>query len=368
MGLMVCDSHPAEGAAFRMFESLGETWYSRWDIEVKIGLVAPSVLPVGTGKYGGIEKLIYDFAETLVSLGHGVSVAAPKGSLLPKGAVYFPTVDLPEQQDRDDLAFNSFAPRMADMDVVHDFSHGHVYARKHPDRPTLNTIWDNLTVRYEKASKNIGAVSEWQRKGFEELYGQKARIAPVVCANENRYKPGEGVGDRFLIVGKMSPDKAIIGSMALCKLLNVGADVVGSTLPNDDPSYRHAVMRVCDGNQFTFWGEVDDEVKIRLMQRALAVVNARTMPEAHWHVGVEAMLCGTPVIVYGHSSYPEIVANGVSGYVCRPSNEGDFLTAMRYVRNLNRQKIREFALQYSRTKVVGECVKVYEDVAKGTSW
>jgi len=335
---------------------------------VKIGIVAPSVLPVGTSKYGGIEKLVYDFAETLVSLGHEVTVAAPKGSFLPKGTVYVPTVGLPEQQDRDDLAYNSYVSPMADLDVVHDFSHGHIYARKNPDRPTLNTIWDNLTVYYEKASKNIGAVSEWQRKTFEALYDRKARVVQVVCANEDRYKPGEGVGDRFLIVGKMSPDKAIIGSIALCKLLNMGADIVGSTLPNDDPSYRHAVMRVCDGNQFTFWGEVDDDVKIRLMQRASAVINARTVPEAHWHVGVEAMLCGTPVIVYGHSSYPEIVANGVSGYVCRPYNEGDFLTAMRHVGNLNRQVIREFALRYSRTRVVSECVKAYEDVAKGISW
>ena len=335
---------------------------------MKISVIAPAVLLVGSRKYGGIEKLVSDFSEVLVSAGHTVKVAAPVQSRLPKGVEHIPTVALPAEYDREDLAYKKYASHIADSDLVHDFSHRHVYARNHPDRPTLNVIWDNLTVKYDKAPKNIAAISEWQRQTFEILYEKSARYVPTVCADENHFIPANEKSDRFLIMGKMSSDKAIISALALCKLIGAPADVVGGGLVTDDPSYRHNVMRLCDGERFTFWGEVDDEVKIQLMQRAKAVINPRFIPEASWHVGIEAMLCGTPVIVYGHSSYPEIVANGVSGYVCRPFDEGEFLSAMKHVGSLKPQQVREFALRYSRTKVVGDCVQTYKKVAEGESW
>jgi glycosyltransferase involved in cell wall biosynthesis len=336
--------------------------------KLKIALISTSTIPVGSHKYGGIEKLVYDFSETLTSLGHSVRVAAPVGSRLPEAVELLPTVSLPGQRDRDDLAYNMYASEVADSDVVHDFSYGHIYAKKNPGRPTLNVIWDNLTAKYDKAPKNIAAISEWQRRTFELLYERPARLVPTVCADEKRFIPSYENNERFLIMGKMSSDKAIISAIALCKLLNVSADVVGGGLPTDDPTYRHNVMRLCDGERFTFWGEVNDDVKIQLMQRAKAVLNPRFMPEAHWHVGVEAMLCGTPVIVYGHSSYSEIVANGVSGYVCRPFDEGEMIVAMTHVGNLKKKQVREYALRYSRSRVVGECVKTYEKVAAGGSW
>jgi glycosyltransferase involved in cell wall biosynthesis len=341
---------------------------TRVPAKLKIGLVSTSTLPVGTGKYGGIEKIVYDFAEVLSSMGHKVKVAAPQGSVLPAGVELIPTVTLPSQQDQEDLAYKTFEKELEDVDVVHDFGHGHIYARSNPDRPTLNVIWDNMSVRYEKAPTNIVALSEWQRKAFESFYGRKARHISIVCANENRFTPSDGVRDRFLILGKMSSDKAIITAMAYCKLLNAGADVAGGGLSGDDPSYRHNVMRACDGNQFTFWGEVSDDVKIRLMQQARAVINPRCQPEAFWHVGIEAMLCGTPVIAYAHSSYPEIIAHNVSGLLCQPFNEGQFLGAMQQVHALDRKKVREFAMRYSRSKIVCDCVSVYKKVAEGERW
>jgi glycosyltransferase involved in cell wall biosynthesis len=335
---------------------------------LKVVLIAPSVLPVGIDKYGGIEKLVYDFSDTLTKLGHGVKIAAPLGSRLPKGVELIPTVSLPDQQDRDDLAYNAYSSQVVDSDVVHDFSHRHTYAKKNPDRPSLNVIWDNLTVKYDKAPKNIAAISEWQRQTFELLYERSARLVSTVCADEKRFFPVDGKSERFLIMGKMSSDKAIISAMGLCKLINASADVVGGGLATDPSTYRHNVMRLCDGERFTFWGEVNDEIKIQLMQRAKAVVNPRVVPEAHWHVGVEAMLCGTPVIAYGHSSYPEIIANGISGYVCPPYDEGEFIAAMKHVGSIRREGVREFALRYSCSRVVSDCVKIYEKVAAGESW
>jgi len=335
---------------------------------MKVGLVSTSTLPVGVGKCAGVERLVYDFAETLQSMGHEVKVAAPQGSDLPSGVELIPTVALPTQRDDEELAFRAFEKALVDVDIVHDFSHSHIYSKWNPSRPTLNVIWDNLTEKYEKAPKNIAAVSEWQRKAFEARYHQKARHIPTVCANVNRFAPAEGVHDRFLIMGRLSSDEAIITAMSFCKMLNASADIAGASVFGDDPSYRHDVMRACDGNQFTYWGEVSSEVEIRLMQHARALLHPRIKPEASWNVGIEAMLCGTPVITYAHSSYPEIVSDKVSGLLCQPFNEGSFLNAMRHVHLLDREKVRDFAMRYSRSWIVSNCLTVYRRVAEGETW
>jgi len=312
------------------------------------------------------EKLVYDFAEFLVERGHKVSVAAPFTSVFPKGVVGIETVQLPIQRDRDDLAYFNYATRIEAVDVIHDFSHGHVYARRHQNAATLNLIWDNLITRYSKAPRNIVALSKWQEIGFTNLYGQKARFVPTVCANENRYLPSGESTNRFLIVGKMSRDKGILEALRLCKIAGAEADVVGGGLATDDPTYKYEVMRMCDGSRFVYWGEVNDEVKIHLLQGAKAVLNGRIVPEAFWHVGIEAMLCGTPAIAFRHSSYPEIIQDGLSGFLCE--DETTFLNAMKNVEELDSQRIREYAMRFSRSKVVSDYVRAYEGVANGEWW
>lgn len=293
-------------------------------------------------------------------------MAAPSGSRLPKDVGFIETVQLPYQQDRDDLAYYSYAAKIQNVDVVHDFSHGHVYAKRHPDVPTLNLIWDNLTVKYAKSPRNIVALSRWQKMNFENLYGQQARMVPTVCANEDRYLPSGEPGDRFLIVGKMSPDKGIVEALRFCKRIGAGADVVGGGLAADDPAYKYEVMRLCDGEQFVYWGEVGDEVKIRLLQRARAVLNGRRVPEAFWHVGIESMLCGTPVIAFNHSSYPEIIQHDLSGLLCE--DESAFLDAMKRVETMERRGIREYAMRFARSSIISRYVQVYRDVAEGETW
>ena len=171
---------------------------------MKILIVSTSVVPVGGKGYGGIEKLCSDFVKALVSRGHDISVAAPKGSLLPDGAKLIPTVVLPQEQDRDDLALDLIANQLQDrleaFDVIHDFSHGHQVSKRHPDLKTLSMIWDPIVMKYDKANRNIVALSEWQANRFRRLYDQECKYGGLMV-DTLVYKPGDGERECFLFLG-----------------------------------------------------------------------------------------------------------------------------------------------------------------------
>src|SRR5712691_5131852 len=111
---------------------------------MRLLLVSTSVVPLGLRRYGGIELMCYNYAEGLVKAGHEVTVAAPYGSIVPKGVALLETVDLPDEQDRDDLA-GAVALRgfMSEhYDAVHDFSHrGTFHARQFP---AVHMVWDPI--------------------------------------------------------------------------------------------------------------------------------------------------------------------------------------------------------------------------------
>ena len=151
---------------------------------MKILCIGTSVVPLGRGLYGGIEKLCYDFVEGLKEAGQDVTVAAPEGSRVPDGVTLIETVKLPEEQDRDDLAWGRMG-EVRPFDIIHDFSHGHMLGRHVAnifDIPQISMLWDNITRRYDKAPYNIVCLSEWQRKRFEKVYEQKAIVMPM-CVN-----------------------------------------------------------------------------------------------------------------------------------------------------------------------------------------
>jgi glycosyltransferase involved in cell wall biosynthesis len=70
-----------------------------------------------------------------------------------------------------------------------------------------------------------------------------------------------------------------------------------------------------DGERFTYVGEVDDGEKNRLLGHAAALLMPIEWDEPFGIVMAEAFACGTPVIGFAHGSVPEVVRDGVNGFV-----------------------------------------------------
>lgn len=339
---------------------------------MKILIVSTSVVPVGGKGYGGIEKLCSDFVNALVSRAHDISVAAPKGSVVPDGAKLIPTVVLPQEQDRDDLALDQIANQLQDrleaFDVIHDFSHGHQVSKRYPNLKTLSMIWDPIVMKYAKADRNIVTLSEWQANRFRQLYNQECRYGGLMV-DTLVYKPGDGARERFLFLGKISKEKGVHWAINLARDLGVGLDVVGGLIPSEQKSgYLETIRKLVEASPtIKFHFNVTEEEKIQFLQNAKAVIYPVDQEEAHWLVGVEAWACGTPTIALNIGAMAEIM-NPRVGWVA--DDDGIMKSLMSYNWGAwDRDATREYAVRnYSIENVLPRYMRLYERVRDGERW
>ena len=100
------------------------------------------------------------------------------------------------------------------------------------------------------------------------------------------------------------------------------------------------------------------------MQSAKALIYPVAQLEIHSHKAVEAMMCGCPVITYNIGALNEVV--GLGGLVV--NTEDEFIKAMQEVQYFPRDEVRKWALKWDRTNIVGDYVKLMEEVAGGKRW
>jgi glycosyltransferase involved in cell wall biosynthesis len=87
-------------------------------------------------------------------------------------------------------------------------------------------------------------------------------------------------------------------------------------IPQDDSYYNEQIAPHIDGDRVQMLGHVRGAERDKLLGGALALVHMTTRPERFGLTLIEAMACGTPVLGAAMGSVPEIVVDGVTGYVC----------------------------------------------------
>lgn len=343
---------------------------------MKILIFSPLELPFVVGaRYTGIERLAFQFAEELGHLGHDVSLLAHKDT-----PVVPPVKLLPSQgyvsNDRtihaEVGAFQEYSYLFREFGTIHDFGHLHLIARLLP-LPVLSML-NNAPEhhQYPKAPYNIISWSKWGVGEFKKYYHQKARYQETIAIDPKVYKPAGKRGDRFLTIGRMSPEKGNLNAILLAEKMGFPLDVVGgrgSEVVKDAPlwEYEELIISKCDGRQIRFLGEVSDGEKIELMQTCRCLLYITNHTELTSHKVQEAMFCGSPVIVPNFGGLPEIVTDGVDGYLC--STKSEYTEAVKTVDNLVPPRTHEAVVKkYHIETVVGDYVKLYQQVADGLRW
>jgi glycosyltransferase involved in cell wall biosynthesis len=94
-----------------------------------------------------------------------------------------------------------------------------------------------------------------------------------------------------------------------------------AAIPQDEEYFRELVLPHIDGDRVQFLGAVEREARNELLSNALALVHMTTRPERFGLTTIEAMACGTPVLGARMGSLPEIVVDGVTGFLVRDVDE-----------------------------------------------
>lgn len=288
-------------------------------------MVAPVWYPVPPIGYGGIELVVALLADGLVDAGHDVTLFASGGSST-KAALVSPFVEPPDPRLLGNPwydaahAFASYT-HAAEFDVIHDHAGvvGPVLGAMLDGRPpvvhTLHGPWteDSRTLYGMLAERiHLVSISEAQMRDNPEV-----RYAATVHngIDLDAYPLREEKDDYLVYIGRANPDKGPAVAIAIARRAGLPMKMI---LKRHEPAERayfeEAIVPVL-GDDVELFESVTHEVKVDLLGRAKAMVFPIRWPEPFGLVMAEAMACGTPVVTTPWGAAPEVVADGVTGYL-----------------------------------------------------
>lgn len=316
---------------------------------MKIGMVAPVWERVPPEKYGGIELVVYLLTEELVKRGNQVTLFA-SGDSITSGelsSVYPKAMrDLLGNPCPDLHHVGTAFLRAAEYDLIHNHAgYSGIALANFVETPVLTTlhgIFTDINRPFFKAFKNsvyYNSISDEQRRGLPELN----YIATVYNAIDiSSYEYSSDKKDFFLWLSRISPLKGPDLVIDVAKKAGVKLKMAGKIDAGSDTLfYESKVEPLIDGDQIQYLGEVTEEEKRELMRDARAFLFPITWPEPFGLVMAEAMACGTPVIATRNGSVPEVVADGLTGFVVDSVDE--MVAAIKKLDLIEPAKCRQYA-------------------------
>lgn len=152
---------------------------------------------------------------------------------------------------------------------------------------------------------------------------------------------------------------AIQVAIATGKTLWIGGNI--SPLEDERKYFESEIQPHIDNRQIIYLGALDDQQKNHYLGKASALLFPIEWNEPFGMVMVEAMACGTPVLAFGKGSVPEVVKDGINGYVTESLDQ--MINCVSTVHKIDRSVCRSYA--YSRFDV-SEVSKNYLEIFSHT--
>jgi glycosyltransferase involved in cell wall biosynthesis len=166
-------------------------------------------------------------------------------------------------------------------------------------------------------------------------------------------------------LGRVSPDKGIVQAIDIAQRVGMPLKIAAKIDRGDWRYYKEAVEPLLEHPLIEFLGEIGDHEKQQFLGNAQALLFPIHWPEPFGLVMIESMACGTPVIAYPCGSVPEVMKNGVSGFVVQDVEEA--VRAVEQVRTLSRRACRGyFEARFSADRMARDYVAIYQRMLDGT--
>jgi glycosyltransferase involved in cell wall biosynthesis len=165
--------------------------------------------------------------------------------------------------------------------------------------------------------------------------------------------------DYLVVVGRISPEKRLDRAIEIAKRLQMPLKVGAKVDKADREYFEEEIVHLLDDPLIEFLGEVGESEKNELVANASAFLFPIDWPEPFGLVMIEAMACGTPVIAFRNGSVPEIIDDGVTGFVVNDVDEA--VEATRRARTLDRRLCRRtFEERFSVARMTNDYLRLYD--------
>jgi len=338
---------------------------------MKIAIVAPPWVPVPPVGYGGTEAVLDGLARGLVAAGHEVLLYTTGDSAcpVPKAWVFEKAAGVGIGGAVTELRHVIHAyEAVQSYDIVHDHTLvGPVYAERYRDLAVVTTnhgpFDGDLRDYYRAISHRVPviAISHHQASTAGEV-----PVAGVIHhgVDMSKFTVGSGRGGYALFLGRMSPDKGVHTAVRVAREAGMPLKIAAKLREQPEHEYFSERVRPLLGGDIEFIGEVAGSAKHELLGEAVCLLNPMAWHEPFGMVMIEALASGTPVVATPRGAAPEIVDDGVTGYL-RVGEEA-LAVALQRVGSLERAACRRAAeTRFSLEHMVAGHVALFEAVLRG---
>jgi glycosyltransferase involved in cell wall biosynthesis len=337
--------------------------------KLRIAQVAPLHEAVPPLRYGGTERVVSYLTEELVASGHDVTLFASGDSQTAARLVPMVPHALRETDVRDSLAphvvmLETVYRRLDSFDLVHfHCDYLHFPASRRLSLHHVTTLHGRLdlpeTVQLLRAFPDMPlvSISESQRSPIPEASWEGTVHHGIPS---DLYHLDEHPGDYLAFVGRISPEKRLDLAIEIAR--RVGLPLrVAAKVDRADSIYYHDVIRPLLHPGVELVGEIGDREKQEFLGKARALVFPIDWPEPFGLVMIEAMACGTPVIAFRRGSVPEVIDDGVTGYICDDVDQA--VHAIERLPSLSRAGCRRtFERRFTATRMADDYLWIYRQL------
>lgn len=329
---------------------------------MRIAQVSPLAEAVPPRFYGGTERVVATLCDSMVDLGHDVTLFASaesstKATLIP----------MRDQALRLDTAlWSDVAAHLNMLDEVRaraaqfDIIHFHLDCLQMPmfadiAHKTLTTLHGRLDI------KDLDALlMRWRQFPLASISDDQRR--PVPAANfvgtvyhgfpKSQFQFNGDPTGYLAFLGRISPEKRPDRAIEIAKRTGIPLRIAAKVDRVDMPYFKDVIEPLLNDPLIEFIGEVDDSQKSEFLGNARALLFPIDWPEPFGLVMIEAMACGTPVIAWPCGAVPEVIDDGVTGLLVRDMDMA--VRAALHITALDRRRVRQVFEQRFSAEVMAQ--------------
>jgi glycosyltransferase involved in cell wall biosynthesis len=343
------------------------------DFSMRIAQIPPLHEAVPPKLYGGTERVVSYLTEELVNLGHDVTLFATGDSetsarlhaVWPRALRLDPAI-------RDPIAPHMLlmeeVRRLADdFDVLHfhmDYWSFSLFSRQRV--PFCTTLHGRLDLPELQPVFNIFphapviSISNSQRRPLPQ-----ANFVATVHHGlpENLLTPVPGAKQSYLaFLGRICPEKGPDRAIRIARKCGIPLKIAAKVDKVDQQYFDSVIRPMLDGPGVEMIGEISEPEKPAFLSGALGLLMPIDWPEPFGLVMIESMACGTPVIAFNRGSVPEVMEDGLTGFIVE--DEVGAIGAVERLPTLSRERVRgRFEERFTARRMAEDYLAVYRSLA-----
>src|SRR5438874_3514356 len=331
--------------------------------------VAYPLLSVGPDSGGGAEQILHLLERGLVRHGCRSIVVAARGSQISGELIETPAAEgeitekIRQAARRDQLRCIEQALKRYPIDLIH--FHGLDFYEYLPVSQVrklatlhLPPAWYPHGI-FDFEDVQLNCVSESQANA-----APSNKKLPVVLngIDTERYRSGSREKKHLMWLGRICPEKGVHIGLQVARQLDIPMVVAGPVHPFHDHEmyFTQQVEPLLDA-QRRYVGSVGLDQKRALFAEAKCVLIPTLVAETSSLVAMEAISCGTPVVAFRSGALPEVIEDGVTGFIV--DSQEEMAEAVRRIRNISPDTCRQQAkIRFDASRMIDDYIKLYESL------